>query len=620
MDSKTPLSRSGMASFLAFAILIGAIPGTAHATTYILRQGGWDVPPGIPSVLGIDTDDSVLTGPLNPGFGIGANFRNRGIMSLLSHTEGGGFFISGSGVFENVNFLESGFTSIDPNGVFLNTAGGTLVTGEVDTRRLNPASGGLRTLTTNTTEGLKSADSLLIGGYGSLENYGRWRDRGSTVVNGRVLNAGNAISENNPAFIFSAPGLPYSYTPYKQEIRIEHSFAANRGPAEWLNTLGGSNLTIGVDTTLTNRGEFHNAGTVQVFGNFQNLPSLPVAYQIPWGSGRFKNELNGSVGQVIVENGGLFWTGNSAAEDFVNVGGITVKLNGRIDGDNRFANQGGVANLTIDSGTLRSTFITNSGTVNISNAYNIPDNGRLLFTEYVQETSGITTISSGGAVTPRDNTFSRVVNYGTIQIDAKPTPDGADGVLTSKYFDQQGGLLIVNGTLNVPGELRHAGGDIQGSGTINGDTFTGGGVGIARWKPGNSPGTLTVNGNMTFDVNAVVDLEVELDAGGALIWDHLIANRMTFLAGSSIKLLLGPGTEQFLGESRALLTCSVACDFTGATLAVVGSAGADVMFGENGLSFTITPVPEPEAWAMLLAGLGFVAAMTRRRARSRTLQ
>jgi hypothetical protein len=285
-----------------------------------------------------------------------------------------------------------------------------------------------------------------------------------------------------------------------------------------------------------------------------------------------------------------------------------------VDGDNRFVNQGGVAFIAIDGGSLRGSDVTNSGTVSIANTNNIPDNGRLQFTEYTQEASGITTISSGGALLPRNNSFSRVVNYGTIQIDGKPTPTGLDGVLRSEFIDQQGGLLLVNGQLFVPGEMRHAGGDIQGNGFINGDTFAGGGVGVARWKPGTSPGTLTVIGNMTFDVNSVVELEVGLDDNGALAWDHLIANRMTFLAGSSIKLLLGPRTEQFLGESNELLSCSLGCDFSGATLEVVGSAGANASFGENGLRFTITPVPEAESWVMLLAGLGMVALLTRRRA------
>ncbi len=591
-----PLSRALGCAAIVWA---SSLPSTAAATTFELRQSGWVFPPGTPSATGIAAGDLLVSGPLNQGFGIGSTtFSNRGLVSLLSHTEGGGLFINGTGVFENVFFLESGYTDIQGNGVLLNLASGTLTTNEIDTGRLGGLAG-LRTLTVSAGSGLESAISLQVGAAAGLENYGTWRDRGSSVVNGRVLNAGTFLSANNPALVLPSPRS----LPYKQEIRIEHWFNGEVGPAQWLNTLPGSILTVGANTTLSNRGEFLNAGTVRVLGTFNNLPSKPLAYDKPasWGSGRFENVLNGFAGHVIVENLGKFWTGDSTSEDFVNQGRITVGRNGFVDGENVTVNQGGAAQITIEAGAFSTPFLRNGGSIQLL------DYGRIEFTEFEQEANGVTTLSRRGVILPRSGTSSRLVNYGTVQIDL-------GSILITQNFDQQGGLLIVNGALNVPGELRHAGGDILGGGMINGDTFTGGGVGIARWKPGSSPGTLTVNGYMTFDFNSVVELEVELDAQGGLAWDHLIANGMTFLAGSKIKLLLGPGTEQFVGESKEMLTCTLAaCDFSLATLEVTGGAGANATFGPQGLTIALAPVPEPEAWTLLLAGLGTIAWVARRR-------
>ena len=42
----------------------------------------------------------------------------------------------------------------------------------------------------------------------------------------------------------------------------------------------------------------------------------------------------------------------------------------------------------------------------------------------------------------------------------------------------------------------------------------------------------------------LVVLQAEVDGAGFLAWDHMIADRMTFLSGSVIRLALGPGADE----------------------------------------------------------------------------
>ncbi|WP_158081292.1 FxDxF family PEP-CTERM protein [Rhodoferax fermentans] len=75
-----------------------------------------------------------------------------------------------------------------------------------------------------------------------------------------------------------------------------------------------------------------------------------------------------------------------------------------------------------------------------------------------------------------------------------------------------------------------------------------------------------------------------------------LGNAYTLLAGQSYVLTV-------TGVTKAL------------TSGVNGSLSIKVRSGSVSFMPAVTPVPEPESWAMLLAGLGFVGFVARRRAR-----
>lgn len=192
---------------------------------------------------------------------------------------------------------------------------------------------------------------------------------------------------------------------------------------------------------------------------------------------------------------------------------------------------------------------------------------------------------------------------------------------------QTDGTLKVDGTLTGPVQLD--GGNLSGIGRINGDVFVGGAGGglpqqppncgnafFACFRPGNSPGHMDVFGSLTLGSNSVLELEIERDSNGALIWDTVFANSMSFEFGSSIRVLIGAGVPGSAVVDLDLLHCGTTCDFGGAQFEVIGGSGGDFTAGVDGLRFALAtaPVPEPGTWALWMLG---IAAFTGHRWRQR---
>jgi hypothetical protein len=209
--------------------------------------------------------------------------------------------------------------------------------------------------------------------------------------------------------------------------------------------------------------------------------------------------------------------------------------------------------------------------------------------------------------------------------------DGAS--LAVRQFQLRDGVLDVGvGTTlttapdPIDGRLLMTGGRLMGSGTINGDVF---GVGstpadpffpscpspapgtVACFTPGSSPGTMTINGDLTMGFGTVTELEIARDANGELVWDQVIAHLMSFVDGALIRVLIADDAPGASLASLQLLACTV-CDFSGAEFQVLGGLGGEVTFGDGGLIFALAPVPEPATWGLMLLGAAAVGARIRR--------
>jgi hypothetical protein len=122
----------------------------------------------------------------------------------------------------------------------------------------------------------------------------------------------------------------------------------------------------------------------------------------------------------------------------------------------------------------------------------------------------------------------------------------------------------------------------------------------------------------TFDSWSVTALDKPNQAGLSSLVSNLYQGQVSTVAGlSSATLIEAGGPESGLpsghigsfGKAVELKSGWYTLEITGTTLAKAGKN----LGGSYGGTFSISPVPEPETYAMLAAGLGLLGAVRRRR-------
>jgi hypothetical protein len=82
--------------------------------------------------------------------------------------------------------------------------------------------------------------------------------------------------------------------------------------------------------------------------------------------------------------------------------------------------------------------------------------------------------------------------------------------------------------------------------------------------------------------------------------------------GALEDILLGDGGRAFY---LGLVESDIGAGFTSATLSGIASGDAFLAFSADDITSAVSAVPEPDGWALMLAGLGVTAAVARRRRR-----
>lgn len=487
-----------------------------------------------PATFAVLTDETIgsingagavsLTGNLTAG-------GNNASTSVWGSLSGAGQLVkTGTGTL----FLSG--TNTNAGGVAVNQGIVELFGGQAiaDTAMLSVAGGASAQLTSNETVGGISgngtialgANTISLAGAGLSDFGGALTGTGGLVKNGSgrlVLSGTNTFT--GPIQISAGTieigngGTTGSISPVGT-ITNDATLVVNRSNDLVLaNRIGGSGGLVkqGAGTlTLDNNANSYSGGiviqngtlagnTLAIRGDIVNQGTLSI---LDIGSNTFTGNISGTGNVVLDGAGALTLTGNNTFS-----GGLTLK-NGKAVSVAADASLGALPGvLTFEVGTLATTssFSTaRSMTFGLGNGIFEPADGTQL------TLAG--TLSGAGGLRKR--------GLGVLEIAGTGTYAG------TSYVDA--GTLVVNGSIGGP-VIVESGGRLGGKGTIGGLTLQN----LATLAPGNSIGTLTVNGNATFGAGSTY--EIEANAAGES--DRLVASGTVNIdPAATVSVAAAPGT------------------------------------------------------------------------------
>ncbi len=597
---------------LAAALIAAGLsaPATALDHVWFGGIGSWDTPANwSPSGPPGATDVAIFGGG-------SATLSFASAVSQL-HFQGG--TLSGPGTLAVADtFL---LTGIGPRsvggGLALDIAGNTLWSG-------NTAAGG---------------NAFNINGSATIRNTGAWTDANGFDATLGFGSAGTKLFDNSGSYTKAGSGISDLYVAFN-----------NTGTVNV--TAGRLSLVGNVDSRST--GHFEIAGgAVLAFGRGGSSGGLATLDGVSFGgTGQLLIDASNSAstdvllasnavhaGTLAVANGALAVDSSFSVAAFAQTGGI-LRGTGTtlVDGDASF--NGGSqldagstrfnAALTLGGNGSRSlgggrVFITAGNTLwsgNASsggNAFDINGSATIRNTGTWTDANGFdTTLGFGSAGTKLfDNSGSYTKAGGGIS-DVYATFDNTGVIDVQKgalrvqtAFDNRGLLRVASSALlhGNAGAFTNSG-RLQGNGTVrtatNGTLLNRGTI-----APGDSTGTLTLDGDLSMAATGRMQFEL----GSTADFDRLVISDDATFAGTLE--VLGLGFTPVLGDSFTIITFDqrlADSRFDGLSWS---GFGPDVAFTAtynlHDVTLTVTAVPEPGAWAMLLAGLGVVGTIARRR-------
>lgn len=291
----------------------------------------------------------------------------------------------------------------------------------------------------------------------------------------------------------------------------------------------------------------------------------------------------------VVTNAAADSTTNSAVATQATTGPTTIANNGTLTG----AAAGGVISATSTGGSIA---ITNNIGASIASNQSGPESRTAIGTA-----GGPTTLVNNGALTgglALGNATNTVSNTGSWISSGATTLGSVSSTVTNSGTVILGAGGSITGTnlsvVNTAGSLRNdgnitgavtiAGGTLSGSGTIVGSTTVTGGT----LSPGNSPGTLTINGNLTMDSASTYKAEVQ-----GPIADRINVTGSASLAGTLRLVPLG-GAYSF-NSPYTLLSAAGGRSGTFGTVDQTGAFGDGVttMVSYTGQEVRLTLAPKP---------------------------
>lgn len=341
---------------------------------------------------------------------------------------------------------------------------------------------------------------------------------------------------------------------------------------------------------LDNAGSFSNrANAYAVIGEIVNRAGATLSnrgfafvYDYALGAGALRNAgtLRNRAGGELIINGTLDNTGLAINEGTLNSGLLTNAAGGRFENPGLLINYGGIIN--------RGDFIV-SGVID----------------------NQMPTLSAIPAISNEGGTF--VVQRG----------GSVAGNGSYQQIHEHSAVTRVDGRL-AASDIRIGAGTLTGSGVLAGPVRLGG----VAVQPGNSAGVLTIDGSLTAEGSLFY-----IELAGPTSFDRLAVTGDASLNYSQIIFRLLGNYVPAIGDGYTWLTVGGAAsglgtldwwvekdDGAGGFYFWAGPnyspPGMQIAFSGDRIAFDAAPIPEPETWALLLAGLGVVGFIARRRLRA----
>lgn len=408
------------------------------------------------------------------------------------------------------------------------------------------------TITTPSGSSLRP-QAIIVNGSGDITFTGNGTLAGQLLTLGELTIEGSGTSTLtvNTIIANGALGLP---------TVLVHERTGGETILQRANTYtGGTQLNSGTLVVANSNGL--GSGTVQLQGGILQPTGTASISNLEWSDGQIALDLNGGASLAIdgdfanAGNGGTFLLNNLTIGNsytlatFSNAPGFLVSdfsaitsvpdltLNGSFIFDPTSSLVYELLSITATGAILQNSNPSNipavadflvagavsTGSVAESNTINslIFENGSSLQVFNTLTVTSGTFTAEGGVGT---------ITGGTIAVPGDFVKDGSGTLITNTnivigtFAELLDGGLIVNGQLTAPGGLEvFQGALLGGSGIIIADVFNNGTV-----SPGNSPGTLVIQGNYVQGSDGTLQLEI----ASPTVFDRLVVSGLADLAGT----------------------------------------------------------------------------------------
>jgi autotransporter-associated beta strand protein len=537
----------------------GGYGAVVNGSSLTLTSGG-TVAGGNGGNGGQSFNSSPLAGGGGGTGGIGLDFTgtansivNTGTISGGKGGAGGAGNISGANgaggagvVGSDLTVTNSGTITGGLSGDGVTRANAITFTGGTNTLELRPGSS-----ITGNVVAFSAADTLALGGSGSAtfdvstigssaqyQGFGTFQKTGSSTwtltgttsaVTSWAINAGTLAVSSDSNLGNSSGSLSFS----GGTLQFLSGFTTSRTVT--LNSGGGTFDTNGNDATL--------AGTISGTGGLTKIGTgtLTLTGANTYGGGttvtggliNFNSASNFGSGLITLNGGGLQWATGTTTDISSQLaafgsGGATFDTNGNnVTLASNLAGTGGLTKIGAGMLTLSgpstytgATFVNvgtlQAGVVNAfspNSSYNVASGATLALAGFNQTLgslagAGAVTLGSATLTTGNDNTSTTFsggitgaggltkIGTGALTLSGPSTYSGTTAV--------NAGTLIVNGSIANSAVTVNAGATLSGTGTVGGLTINSGGM----FAPGNSPGTMTVQGNLAFQSGALYLVQI----------------------------------------------------------------------------------------------------------------